>query len=46
VARVGVSAGPGVASVIITPTVREQVGGGYPGAWKTTTADAHFEELT
>ena len=42
----GVSAGPGIASVIITPTVREQVGGAYPGAWKKTTADAHFEDLT
>jgi hypothetical protein len=45
-ATAGVSAGPGIASVIITPTVGEQVGGAYPGAWKTTTADAHFEELT
>ena len=42
----GVSAGPGIASVIITPTVREQVGGAYPGAWKKTTADAHFEDHT
>jgi hypothetical protein len=35
-----------MASVIITPTVREQGGSAYPGAWKTTTADANFEELT
>jgi hypothetical protein len=45
-ATTGVSAGPGIASVIITPTVQEQVGGPYPGTWETTTPDAHFEELT